>query len=155
LQSQQGFAIEQKHHSRTKYSYDGAHALNDLIRQVDQEESSVMGSRLYLSKASGGLLPEMESADGGLRSRLLRKLLAEPEPCAKCGYHPCQCVKEPKQPCLRIALSLMLMCGLRRKEVAFAYFSDINFGEKTILVQGKAGVEFQSKKSHSALCTNS
>ncbi|MBB5330076.1 EcoAI/FtnUII family type I restriction enzme subunit R [Tunturiibacter gelidoferens] len=23
----------------------------------------------------------------------------EPEPCAKCGYHPCQCVKEPKQPC--------------------------------------------------------
>jgi type I restriction enzyme R subunit len=24
----------------------------------------------------------------------------EPEPCAKCGYHPCQCVKEPKLPCL-------------------------------------------------------
>jgi type I restriction enzyme R subunit len=23
----------------------------------------------------------------------------EPEPCAKCGYHPCQCVKEPQQPC--------------------------------------------------------
>ncbi len=23
----------------------------------------------------------------------------EPEPCAKCGCHPCQCVKEPKQPC--------------------------------------------------------
>ncbi|WP_348264545.1 DEAD/DEAH box helicase family protein [Telmatobacter sp. DSM 110680] len=23
----------------------------------------------------------------------------EPEPCAKCGYYPCQCVKEPKQPC--------------------------------------------------------
>jgi type I restriction enzyme R subunit len=23
----------------------------------------------------------------------------EPEPCAKCGYYPCQCVPEPKQPC--------------------------------------------------------
>ncbi len=23
----------------------------------------------------------------------------EPEPCAKCGYHPCQCVPEPQQPC--------------------------------------------------------
>ncbi len=23
----------------------------------------------------------------------------EPEPCEKCGYHPCQCVKAPPQPC--------------------------------------------------------
>jgi integrase len=46
---------------------------------------------------------------------------------------------------LRIALSLMLKCGLRRKEAAFAYFSDINFGDKTILVQGKPEWNFKVK----------
>ena len=38
---------------------------------------------------------------------------------------------------LRIALSLMLKCGLRRKEVAFAEFSDIDFENKTVLVRGR------------------
>lgn len=38
---------------------------------------------------------------------------------------------------LRLALSLMLKCGLRRREVSYAYFADINFGDKTILVRGK------------------
>jgi integrase len=46
---------------------------------------------------------------------------------------------------LRIALGLMLKCGLRRKEVAFAYFSDINFAEKTILVRGKPEWNFKVK----------
>jgi integrase len=46
---------------------------------------------------------------------------------------------------LRIALSLMLKCGLRRKEVAFAYFADINFAEKTILVRGKPDWGFKVK----------
>jgi integrase len=46
---------------------------------------------------------------------------------------------------LRIALNLMLKCGLRRKEVAFAYFSDINFADKTILVRGKPEWDFKVK----------
>jgi integrase len=46
---------------------------------------------------------------------------------------------------LRIALALMLKCGLRRREVAFAYFSDINFADKTILVQGKPEWKFTVK----------
>jgi len=46
---------------------------------------------------------------------------------------------------LRIALGLMLKCGLRRQEVAFAYFSDINFLEKTILVRGKPEWKFKVK----------
>lgn len=46
---------------------------------------------------------------------------------------------------LRIATSLMLKCGLRRQEVAHAYFSDINFSEKTILVCGKPEFSFHVK----------
>jgi integrase len=46
---------------------------------------------------------------------------------------------------LRIALNLMLKCGLRRKEVAFAYFSDINFDDKTILIKGKPEWGFKVK----------
>jgi integrase len=46
---------------------------------------------------------------------------------------------------LRIATSLMLKCGLRRKEVAYAYFSDINFENKTILVRGKPEFGFRVK----------
>jgi integrase len=46
---------------------------------------------------------------------------------------------------LRIALGLMLKCGLRRNEAAFAYFSDINFVEKTILVRGKPEWKFKVK----------
>ena len=45
----------------------------------------------------------------------------------------------------RMALMLMLMCGLRRKEVAFAYFSDVNFESKTILVRGKPERGFKVK----------
>lgn len=46
---------------------------------------------------------------------------------------------------LRIATSLMLKCGLRRREVAYAYFSDINFVDKTILVRGKPEFNFKVK----------
>lgn len=46
---------------------------------------------------------------------------------------------------LRIATSLMLKCGLRRREAAHAYFSDINFAEKTILVHGKPEFNFEVK----------
>jgi integrase len=46
---------------------------------------------------------------------------------------------------LRIALSLMLKCGLRNKEVAFACFSDVDFEDKTFLVQGKPEYGFRVK----------
>jgi len=46
---------------------------------------------------------------------------------------------------LRIATLLMLKCGLRRREVAYAYFSDINFADKTILVRGKPEFNFKVK----------
>src|SRR6202035_35647 len=46
---------------------------------------------------------------------------------------------------LRIATLLMLKCGLRRQEVAHAYFSDINFSDKTILVRGKPEFNFKVK----------
>jgi integrase len=46
---------------------------------------------------------------------------------------------------LRIALSLMLKCGLRLREVSFAYFSDIDFANKTILVRGKPEWNFKVK----------
>lgn len=46
---------------------------------------------------------------------------------------------------LRIATSLMLKCGLRRQEVAFAEFSDIDFENKTFLVQGKPERGFHVK----------
>lgn len=46
---------------------------------------------------------------------------------------------------LRIGLNLMLKCGLRKKEVAFAYFSDVNFDNKTILVKGKPDRGFRVK----------
>jgi len=46
---------------------------------------------------------------------------------------------------LRIAVSLMLKCGLRRKEVAFAEFSDIDFENKTFLVRGKPERGFHIK----------
>jgi integrase len=46
---------------------------------------------------------------------------------------------------LRIAAGLMLKCGLRRREVAFAYFSDINFSDRTILVKGKPERNFRVK----------
>jgi integrase len=46
---------------------------------------------------------------------------------------------------LRIATLLMLKCGLRRREAAYAYFSDVNFGDKTILVRGKPEFNFTVK----------
>lgn len=46
---------------------------------------------------------------------------------------------------LRIALGLMLKCGLRRREVAFAYFSDIDFENRTFLVRGKPELGFRVK----------
>ena len=46
---------------------------------------------------------------------------------------------------LRIATSLMLKCGLRRQEAAHAYFSDVNFSAKTILVRSKPELNFEVK----------
>jgi integrase len=46
---------------------------------------------------------------------------------------------------LRIAISLMLKCGLRRKEVAYLAFSDINYDAKTIAVRGKTQYNFHVK----------
>src|ERR1035438_7693734 len=46
---------------------------------------------------------------------------------------------------LRIALSLMLKLGLRRQEVAFACFSDINVSKRTFLVRGKPEWGFRVK----------
>lgn len=46
---------------------------------------------------------------------------------------------------LRIALSLKLRCSLRRKEVQFAEFSDIDFENKTFLVQGMPMFGFTAK----------
>ncbi|MGD0939000.1 MAG: site-specific integrase [Terracidiphilus sp.] len=46
---------------------------------------------------------------------------------------------------LRIALSLMLKCGLRMKEVAHAYFSDINYNAKVFTVRGKPEFNFHVK----------
>jgi integrase len=39
----------------------------------------------------------------------------------------------------------MLKCGLRRKEVAFACFSDIDTSTKTLLIQGKPEFRFRVK----------
>ncbi len=39
----------------------------------------------------------------------------------------------------------MLKCSLRRREVMYAYFSDINFSDKTILVRGKPEYGFKVK----------
>ena len=46
---------------------------------------------------------------------------------------------------LRIALNLMLKCGLRRNEAVFSYFADVNFDNKTILVRGKPEWGFKVK----------
>lgn len=46
---------------------------------------------------------------------------------------------------LRIALSLMLKCGLRRREVAYSYFSDIDFSKRTFVVRGKPEWDFRIK----------
>ena len=46
---------------------------------------------------------------------------------------------------LRIALGLMLNCGLRRREAACAYFSDIDWENRTILVRGKPELNFRVK----------
>lgn len=46
---------------------------------------------------------------------------------------------------LRVSTLLMLKCGLRRREVACAHFSDINFADKTFLVRGKPEYNFKVK----------
>lgn len=46
---------------------------------------------------------------------------------------------------LRIAIGLMLKCGLRRREVACAYFTDIDWENRTFLVQGKPELRFRVK----------
>jgi integrase len=46
---------------------------------------------------------------------------------------------------LRMAVSLMLKCGMRRQEAAHAYFNDINDSERTILIREKPEFGFQTK----------
>jgi integrase len=46
---------------------------------------------------------------------------------------------------LRMAVSLMLKCGMRRQEAAHACFNDINWAEKTILIREKPEYGFQTK----------
>lgn len=46
---------------------------------------------------------------------------------------------------LRMAISLMLKCGMRRQEAAHACFGDIDYAEKTILIQEKPEYGFQTK----------
>jgi integrase len=46
---------------------------------------------------------------------------------------------------LRMAIQLMLKCGMRRQEAAHAYFNDINYTDKTIIIRGKPEYGFQTK----------
>lgn len=46
---------------------------------------------------------------------------------------------------LRMAVSLMLKCGMRRNEAAHACFDDIDYSSKTILIRGKAEYNFNTK----------
>lgn len=46
---------------------------------------------------------------------------------------------------LRMALNLALKCGLRKREIMFLQFRDINFEEKTLLVRGKPEYAFHVK----------
>jgi integrase len=46
---------------------------------------------------------------------------------------------------LRIAIGLMLKCGLRLREVAFLFFSDIDFERKILVVRGKPELGYHVK----------
>jgi|GEM_PF-6895690 len=46
---------------------------------------------------------------------------------------------------LRMAVSLMLKCGMRRNEAAHASFGDINYSARTILIRGKSEYRFHTK----------
>jgi type I restriction enzyme, R subunit len=60
----------------------------------------------------------------------------EPEPCPRCGYHPCQCVKTPPQPCL--------VCGKRPCECPEEPCPDC--GERPCVCKKKAKVKLADGK---------
>jgi type I restriction enzyme R subunit len=70
----------------------------------------------------------------------------EPEPCPKCGYHPCQCVKPSPQPCL--------ICGKRPCECPKEPCPDC--GERPCVCKKKAKVKLADGKERAIqhmMCT--